>query len=212
MWCLDHQTGRGQALSDLGVNNLGACIKVISGLVKSYFNRTLCNNKQHFCNEQRPVFVQKMASESHRNTVTHAGESWFIEAFLKRLCGCGISAGHPHVCVHQENFQSCSLSSQRVPGWLKKRQNDSATLIPQVVLEWTATKSILQFTTSSPVWALAAGVSRLVQVGTVKSWEKGTDFTFRTIHSTEELKPPGALGKPTIDRRKILLNWLKIYS
>lgn len=27
-----------------------------------------------------------------------------------------LTAGHLHVCVHQENLQSCSVSSQRVPG------------------------------------------------------------------------------------------------
>lgn len=102
-----------------------------------------------------------------------------------------LTAGHPHVCVHQEDLHSCSVSSQRVPGWLRKRQNYNAALIPQVVLEWTAAKSILQFTTSSPVWALAAGVSTLVQSGMVKSWGKETDFTFRTVHSTEGLKQPG---------------------
>lgn len=101
-----------------------------------------------------------------------------------------LTAGHAHVCVHQENLQSCS---QRVPGWLKKRQNDNATLIPQVVLRWTVAKSVLQFTTSSLVLVLAAGVSRLVQSGNGKCWEKGTDFTFRTVHSSEELKQPGAL-------------------
>lgn len=77
MWCLDHQTGRGQALSHLGVNRFGAGIKVISGLAKSYFNRTPV--QQHFCNQQKTVFVQKMASESHRNIVTDAVESGFIE-------------------------------------------------------------------------------------------------------------------------------------
>lgn len=103
-----------------------------------------------------------------------------------------LTAGHLHVCVHQENLQSCSVSSQRVPGWLKKGLNDNATLIPQVVLEWAASKSVLQFTTSSPLWALAAGVSRQVQFGAVKSWEKGTD-RFRTVHSTEKLKQPSTL-------------------
>lgn len=73
-----------------------------------------------------------------------------------------------------------SMSSQRLPGWLKKRQNDNTTLIPLVVLQWTATKSILQVTTSSPVWVLAAGVSRLLRFATVKSW--ALHFPYCSVH------------------------------
>lgn len=186
MWCLGHQAGRGQALSDLGVNSLGACIKVISGLAKSYFNRTLCNNNTSVMNKDQFLYrkwhlkVTETLSHMHGNPdllrVLEGVEwVWDLCRPSSRLCAPGelpeLQLEQPEGVWMIEEATECDTGCVGV---------DCYQVNPQ-------------FTTSSPVWALAS--CRCEQTGPVCCGQK-----LRKADRLRFLYNPGRWGAKAAQR------------